>query len=216
VATACQRSLCQLLHIEGVAWLAQWIPTVIYLFSRLELLLFLPSSSSVVLMRLSGPCLDPLLLRKSGSAENRTWDLWICNQEVWPLDHRSSRGYRILDRNWPDHELMRLSGPRSRPTTTQKICSTRNWTWDLWICSQELWPLNHRGSRGYCILNRNWADHELTLYVLLGLLEHTQLFVWVFAPWNSAVLISYDSQYHLGDMWTYLSKECCWSIFAFS
>jgi hypothetical protein len=34
------------------------------------------------------PVADPLLLRKSGRAENRTWDLWICSQELWPLDHR--------------------------------------------------------------------------------------------------------------------------------
>jgi hypothetical protein len=31
---------------------------------------------------------DLLLLRKSGSAGNRTRDLWICSQEHWPLDHR--------------------------------------------------------------------------------------------------------------------------------
>jgi hypothetical protein len=30
---------------------------------------------------------DPLLLRKCGSAGNRTRDLWICKQEVCPLDH---------------------------------------------------------------------------------------------------------------------------------
>jgi hypothetical protein len=29
---------------------------------------------------------DPLLLRKSGSAGNRTRDLWVCSQEL--LDHR--------------------------------------------------------------------------------------------------------------------------------
>jgi hypothetical protein len=34
------------------------------------------------------PVPDPLLLRKSGSDGNRTWDLWICSQELWPLDHR--------------------------------------------------------------------------------------------------------------------------------
>jgi hypothetical protein len=27
------------------------------------------------------PVPDPLLLRKSGSAGNRTWDLWICSHE---------------------------------------------------------------------------------------------------------------------------------------
>jgi hypothetical protein len=33
------------------------------------------------------PVLDPLLLRKSGNAGNRTRDLWICKQELRPLDH---------------------------------------------------------------------------------------------------------------------------------
>jgi hypothetical protein len=40
------------------------------------------------------PVPDPLLLRKSGSAGNRTWDLWICNQEIWPLDHRGGLFFR--------------------------------------------------------------------------------------------------------------------------
>jgi hypothetical protein len=31
---------------------------------------------------------NPLLLRKSDSAGNLTADLWICSQELWPLDHR--------------------------------------------------------------------------------------------------------------------------------
>jgi hypothetical protein len=34
-----------------------------------------------------GPIPDPLLLRKSGSAGNRTRDLWIYSQELEPLDH---------------------------------------------------------------------------------------------------------------------------------
>jgi hypothetical protein len=34
------------------------------------------------------PVPDPQLLRKSGSAWNRTRDLWICSQGLWPLDHR--------------------------------------------------------------------------------------------------------------------------------
>jgi hypothetical protein len=33
------------------------------------------------------PC-DTLLSAKVGSAKNRTRDLWVCSQEVWPLDHR--------------------------------------------------------------------------------------------------------------------------------
>jgi hypothetical protein len=38
---------------------------------------------------------DPLLLRKSGSAGNRTPDLWICIQELWPLDHRGGPSHFI-------------------------------------------------------------------------------------------------------------------------
>jgi hypothetical protein len=34
------------------------------------------------------PVPDPLLLRKSGNGGKRTRDLWICSQELWPLDHR--------------------------------------------------------------------------------------------------------------------------------
>ena len=34
------------------------------------------------------PVPDLLLLRKSGSAVNRTRDLCICSQKLWPLDHR--------------------------------------------------------------------------------------------------------------------------------
>jgi hypothetical protein len=33
------------------------------------------------------PVPDPRLLRKFDSAENRTRDLWIYSQELWPLDH---------------------------------------------------------------------------------------------------------------------------------
>jgi hypothetical protein len=40
------------------------------------------------------PVSYPLLLRKSGSAGNRTRDLWICGQELLPLDHRG--GHRII------------------------------------------------------------------------------------------------------------------------
>jgi hypothetical protein len=36
------------------------------------------------------PVPDPLLLKKYGSAGNRTWDLRISIQELWPLDHRGS------------------------------------------------------------------------------------------------------------------------------
>jgi hypothetical protein len=41
-----------------------------------------------------------------------------------------------------------LSGPRSRPTTyEEKSCSAGNRTPDLWSCSQDLSPLDHKGGR---------------------------------------------------------------------
>jgi hypothetical protein len=39
------------------------------------------------------PVSDPLLLRKSGRVGNRTRDLWICSQKLWPLDHRGGLNY---------------------------------------------------------------------------------------------------------------------------
>jgi hypothetical protein len=87
-ATAtCRRSQCQLLRIEGVALSEQRIPRPLIRFSWPEPLHFHCTSSSIILTRLSGPVPDPLLLRKSGGAGNRTRDLWICSKELWSLDH---------------------------------------------------------------------------------------------------------------------------------
>jgi hypothetical protein len=41
------------------------------------------------------PVPDPLLLRKFGSAGNRTRDIWISSQELWPLDHRGGPLYIV-------------------------------------------------------------------------------------------------------------------------
>jgi hypothetical protein len=60
---------------------------------------------------------DPLLLRKSGRAGNRTRDLWICSQELWPLDHRGGckhlqfYSFKInklniySDKNYPEKQI---------------------------------------------------------------------------------------------------------------
>jgi hypothetical protein len=42
------------------------------------------------------PVPDPLLLRKSGSAGDRTRDLCDCSQKLWPLDHRGGRGRHLM------------------------------------------------------------------------------------------------------------------------
>jgi hypothetical protein len=86
-------------------------------FSRPKPLLFLTSSSSIVLTSWVDPVPDPLLLRKSGSIGNWTRDLWICSQELWPLDHRggcldtmTQRKHLVPDRNLisghPGHNLV--------------------------------------------------------------------------------------------------------------
>jgi hypothetical protein len=42
---------------------------------------------------------DPLFLRKYANAENRTRDVWICNQEIWPLDNRGGHVSFIVSKN---------------------------------------------------------------------------------------------------------------------
>jgi hypothetical protein len=44
-----------------------------------------------MLRDLVDPVTDLLLLKKSGSAGNRTQELWVCSQEVWSLDHRGGQ-----------------------------------------------------------------------------------------------------------------------------
>jgi hypothetical protein len=44
---------------------------------------------------------DPLLLRKSGSAGNRTRDLWDCSQKLWPLYYRGGlRKFNAWHKFW--------------------------------------------------------------------------------------------------------------------
>jgi hypothetical protein len=50
----------------------------------------------------------------------------------------------ILDKKFTNSSsivLTRLSGPHSRPATSQKMWYSRESNPDLWICSHELWPL---------------------------------------------------------------------------
>jgi hypothetical protein len=49
------------------------------------------------------PIPEPLPLRKFGSAGNRTQDLCICSQKLWPLDHRG--GHNNIPNNLFIYEL---------------------------------------------------------------------------------------------------------------
>ena len=65
-------------------------------FSRPEPLLFIHVAPQLTSRGWVDPVPDPLLLRKSGSAGNRTRDLCICSQKLWPLDYRGSLLFTIL------------------------------------------------------------------------------------------------------------------------
>jgi hypothetical protein len=80
------------LRIEGVAWSAQRIPTVINLgFLDRSRYFFFQVAPQLSSRGWVDPVPDPLLLRKSGNAGNQTQDLGICSQKLWPLDHRGGR-----------------------------------------------------------------------------------------------------------------------------
>ena len=52
------------------------------------------------------PVPDPLLLRKSGSAGDRTRDLCICSQKLWPLDHRGGPSLTSLFLCFQNHFIL--------------------------------------------------------------------------------------------------------------
>jgi hypothetical protein len=95
--SACWRSSANFLQIEGVAWSVQRIHPVVSLSfldrSRYYFFQVAPQLSSRGWV---DPDPDPPLLRKSGSAGNRTQDLWICSQKLWLLDHRGSRKKMVI------------------------------------------------------------------------------------------------------------------------
>jgi hypothetical protein len=69
------------------------------------------------------PVPDPLLLRKSGRARNRTRDLWVCSQELWLLDGRS--GLQICHKGNLSSLKSSKFSPALRPLHS---------TWVLRIC----------------------------------------------------------------------------------
>jgi hypothetical protein len=75
----------EVLRIEGATWSA-W--RSYSRLSRLEPLLFLSSSSAVVLTTLSGPRSRPTTSQKIWQRRESNPDLWICSQELWSIDHR--------------------------------------------------------------------------------------------------------------------------------
>jgi hypothetical protein len=81
--------LVSILRVEGVAWSAQRIPTAVN-FGVLDRCsyFFIPVALQLSSRGWVGPVPDTLLVRQSGSAGNRTRDLWIFSQKFWLLNHR--------------------------------------------------------------------------------------------------------------------------------
>jgi hypothetical protein len=94
-----------ILRIEGDTWPALRIPRSYSRISRQKPLLFLPSCSSVVLTRLSGPCSRPTTCFPLVVPGNRTRDLRICTHELLPLDHRENRVHSNC--NFKLYEILR-------------------------------------------------------------------------------------------------------------
>jgi hypothetical protein len=95
------------------------------------------------------PVPDPLFLRKSGSAGNRTWDLWICNQELWPLDHSGGLLKNITPRillRSPGEGVLRamitsslISWDIMPPSCPFKISTSSCWLLDWFILRPWRW-----------------------------------------------------------------------------
>jgi hypothetical protein len=101
------------------------------------------------------PVPDPLL-RKSGSTGNRSRDLWIFSQELWPLDQRGSHPSLIMLTNsielgpswesksrWATEEFNNFDESRRFITIFTKVC---HWflSWARWIQSVTPHPVTLR------------------------------------------------------------------------
>jgi hypothetical protein len=69
-----------------------------YRFSRPEQLLFISSSSSIVLTRLSGPRSRPTNSHEIWEQLESNRDLWICSQELWPLDQEAIEIWTLISK----------------------------------------------------------------------------------------------------------------------
>jgi hypothetical protein len=120
--------------------------------SRPEPLLFLPLAPQLYSRGWVDPVRDPLLLRKSGSAGNRTRDLWICSQELWP--HTKTR------------ILLKFMNAGCRSTPSQARKEAALWPgarsvgylcwWRAWSVLKHKPPYQHNlyGRYGLCSLTR--------------------------------------------------------------
>jgi hypothetical protein len=74
------------------------------------------------------PVIYPLFVRTSGSAGNRARNIWICSQELWPLDHRGVQPPSWRTKYWSTNLPSALLSQRNF------MCNT----------SVRLWPLPYQ------------------------------------------------------------------------
>ena len=119
------------------------------------------------------PVPDPLLLRKSGSAGNRTRDLCICSQKLWPLDHRGGLHCTLLhryihngDASTQDHEhylsvKLKDEGSYNRTRLSYvSICHKVPCWRTYFICTN--WP-----SKTLCILLNSESEDSFYPQILM-------------------------------------------------
>jgi hypothetical protein len=79
---------------------------------------------------------NPLLLRKSDGAGNRTRDLWVSSQELWPVDHRGGP-----HKEYTSGKVSEWDNYKSWNRVGKKPCKI-SWTWMMW--GHELWMKAHQ------------------------------------------------------------------------
>jgi len=124
------------------------------------------------------PVPDPLLLRKSGSAGDRTRDLCICSQKLWPLDHRGGQTRRILDLNWRKSATFNLEYSYwwcwnfdTSESRSEYLETSEMWLWRRMekIGWNDLWEMKKRNILQIRTTRRktNWTGHNLQTNCLL-------------------------------------------------
>jgi hypothetical protein len=125
------------------------------------------------------PVPDPLLLRKSGSVGNGTWDLWVCSQELWPWKHRTLYSatvalWCLVSAGWSTptlwkhcqflNESKQVDWKRWLPALVLKI-PRPNTTgpFAVWLYEEyNLWGENHKSSNFVRLHNRGDCNNDQT------------------------------------------------------
>jgi hypothetical protein len=149
--TTCRRNLVStFVDTWGVEWSAQRIPHLSFLdHSRYFFFQVAPQLSSRGWVD-SVP--DTLLLRKSGSAGNRTRDLWASSQELWPLDHRGGPTNPSQPINGPGVTVLNTAALFSVVTGARRfwlgLLKRRFRRCSSWATSQSARPQTRCGTKG--------------------------------------------------------------------